>query len=100
MGGRLMACTLEREGGEEVVKKIEFHTNSSTVPRLSTTASRSVEVQFVYFIWWVAFVLDGVLSDRSNTTCQIGTLFVRIYPMSSQSSTGESLGTNILHFGN
>jgi hypothetical protein len=28
--------------------------------------SRSVEFQFVNFIWWVAFVLDEVLSDRSN----------------------------------
>jgi hypothetical protein len=27
----------------------------------------SLTVQFINFIWWVAFVLDGVLSDRSNT---------------------------------
>jgi hypothetical protein len=32
----------------------------------------TVEVQFVNFIWWFAFVLDGVLSDRSDTMCQIG----------------------------
>jgi hypothetical protein len=39
-------------------------------PRLSTEwsvhCSRSVEVQFVNFIWLVAFVLDGVASDRSS----------------------------------
>jgi hypothetical protein len=34
-------------------------------------ASRSVEVQFINIIWWIAFVLDGVLSDRSDTACQI-----------------------------
>jgi hypothetical protein len=62
-------------------------------------ASRSVEVQFVNFIWWIAFVLDGVLSDRSNTTCQIRGLFVRIDSMSFRSAAGESLGTDILHFG-
>jgi hypothetical protein len=46
-----------------------------------------------------AFVLDGVLSDRSNPTCQIGGLFVRIDSNSFWTSTGESLGTNILHSG-
>jgi hypothetical protein len=62
-------------------------------------ASRSVKVQFVNFNWWVAFVLDGVLSERSNTMCQIRELFVRIDSMSFRGSAGESLGTNILHFG-
>jgi hypothetical protein len=62
-------------------------------------ASWSVEVQFVNFIWWVAFVLFGVLSDRSDTTCQIGGIFVRIDSMSFLGSAGQSLGTNILHFG-
>jgi hypothetical protein len=60
------------------------------------SASRSVEVQFVNVIWWVALVLDGVLSDRSNTTYQIGVLFVGIDLMSLRGYAEE---TNILHFG-
>jgi hypothetical protein len=53
MGGRLTTCTPTRFQG------------------LRQGASRSVEVKIFNFIWWVAFVLDGVLSDRSNTTSQI-----------------------------
>jgi hypothetical protein len=44
-------------------------------------------------------VLDGVLSDRSDTACQIRELFVQIDSMSFRDSAGESLGTDILHFG-
>jgi hypothetical protein len=44
---------------------------------------------FVNFIWWSAFVLDGVLSDRSNTTCQTGGLFVRIDSMSFPDSASH-----------
>jgi hypothetical protein len=47
----------------------------------------------------LSIFVDGVLSDRSNTMRQIGRLFVRIDSMSSRGSAGESLGTNILHFG-
>jgi hypothetical protein len=35
-------------------------------------------------------VLDGVLSDRSNSTCQIGVLFIRIDSMSFRGSAGQS----------
>jgi hypothetical protein len=48
-----------------------------------------------YRSWCVAFVLDGVLSDKSDTTCQIGGLFVPIDSMSFWGSAGESLGTNM-----
>jgi hypothetical protein len=44
---------------------------------------------FVNFIWWSAFVLDGVLLDRSNTTCQIGGLLVRIDSMSFRNSASH-----------
>jgi hypothetical protein len=56
-------------------------------------ASRSVKVQFVNFISWVVFVLDVVLSDRSDTTCQIRGFFVRIDSLSFRGSAGESLGS-------
>jgi hypothetical protein len=44
-------------------------------------------------------LLCWIGSDRSDTTCQIRGLFVRIDSMSIRGSAGESLGTNILHFG-
>jgi hypothetical protein len=44
-------------------------------------------------------VLDGVLSDRSNTMCQIEGLIFRIDSMSFRGSTRESLETDIFHFG-
>jgi hypothetical protein len=51
-------------------------------------ALKSVEVQFINFIWWFAFVFDEVISDRSNTTCQLGGLFVRVDSISFRDFTG------------
>jgi hypothetical protein len=63
-------------------------------------ALKSVEVQFINFIWWFAFVLDGVLSDRSKTTCQFdGRLFVRVNSIFFRGFAEESFETNFFHFG-
>jgi hypothetical protein len=56
-------------------------------------------LKFNLSILFVGLLLCFVLSDRSNTACQIGGLVVQIDSMSFRGSARELLGSNILHFG-
>jgi hypothetical protein len=72
-------------------------TESKTSGSFRQSASPSVEVQLFNFIWWFIFVLDGVLSDWSETiVSNWGTIYSLQFNLIPEL---ETLGTIIIHFG-
>jgi hypothetical protein len=85
----------KRFGGDKKASKM----HSSCAEKAILSLLGKFNLSILFGAPWFAFVLDGVLSDRSNTMCQIEGLIVRIDSMSFRGSTRESLETDIFHFG-